>query len=129
MGVYLENVIITTMIGTRRASIDGLCKIYQTQTRTELRRCRSKRRSLDRCELIGKPVCWAKCVCVGGSGRAFYYTYIDRGAWSVQFCLAAEPVDGWFICRNHPICVCMCVGGLGGRDADTHSTTHKHIQS
>jgi hypothetical protein len=34
-----------------------------------------KRRSLDRCALIGKPVCGGG-VCVGGGGRAFYYTYI-----------------------------------------------------
>ena len=34
-----------------------------------------KRRSLDRCAIIGKPVCGGG-VCVGGGGRAFYYTYI-----------------------------------------------------
>jgi hypothetical protein len=34
-----------------------------------------KGRGLDRCALIGKPVCEGG-VCVGGGRRAFYYTYI-----------------------------------------------------
>jgi hypothetical protein len=33
--------------------------------------------SLDRCELIGKPV--GGGVCVGGGSRAFYYTYMYNG--------------------------------------------------
>ena len=37
-----------------------------------------KEASLNKCALIGKPVCGGG-VCVGGGGRAFYYTYIDSG--------------------------------------------------
>ena len=54
-----------------------LCRIHWMVDFSDIQinRCPWKRRSLDRCALIGKPVC-GRGVCVGGGGRAVYYVRI-----------------------------------------------------
>ncbi len=57
--------------------------------------------SLDRCALIGKPVCG---VCVGGGGRVFNYTYIY--SQTGRPCEVAELVGVLVAETIHPACMC-----------------------
>ncbi len=56
-----------------RRSVNPIPNSDPNPTQAPQMSLKEARRGLDRCALIGKPVCG---VCVGGGGRAFYYTYI-----------------------------------------------------
>ena len=65
-------------------------------------------------------------VCVGGGGRAFYYTYIYNG--KRQSCEGAEQVGVLVAETIHPACMCEG-GGRGGREVVTPSDLKMQLEN